>query len=67
VAAGVALLELMGSFLAKRPDLPFAPPDPNITIALIAAGVTAAFGVLAGAVPAYYAAKIEPVEALRTE
>ena len=67
VAAGVALLELMGSFLEKRPDLPFAPPDPNITIALVAAGVTAVFGVLAGAIPAYYAAKIEPVEALRTE
>jgi putative ABC transport system permease protein len=67
VAAGVALLELMGKFLEKRPDLPFAPPDPNITIALIAAGVTAVFGVLAGAVPAYYAAKIEPVEALRAD
>jgi putative ABC transport system permease protein len=67
VAAGVALLELMGSVLEKRPDLPFAPPDPNLTIALVAAGVTAVFGVLAGAIPAYYAAKIQPVEALRTE
>lgn len=27
----------------------------------------AVFGVLAGAIPAYYAAKIQPIEALRTE
>jgi ABC-type antimicrobial peptide transport system permease subunit len=29
--------------------------------------VIAMFGVLAGLLPAYYAAKIRPVEALRTE
>ena len=67
VAAGVTLLELVGTVLEKLPDLPFAPPDPSLTIALTAAGVIAVFGVLAGAVPAYYAAKIQPVEALRTE
>jgi putative ABC transport system permease protein len=67
VAAGVALLELVGKVLEKLPDLPFAPPDPNLTIALTAAGVIALFGVFAGMLPAYYAAKILPVEALRTE
>jgi len=67
VAAGVALLELVGKVLEKAPDLPFAPPDPSLAIALTAAGVVAAFGVLAGMLPAYYAAKILPVEALRTE
>jgi putative ABC transport system permease protein len=67
VAAGVALLELVGKILEKLPDLPFAPPDPSLTIALTAAGVIAVFGALAGMLPAYYAAKIQPVEALRTE
>jgi len=67
VAAGVALLELVGKVLENVPDLPFAPPDPSLTIALAAAGVIAAFGALAGMLPAYYAAKIRPVEALRTE
>jgi putative ABC transport system permease protein len=67
VAAGVGLLELVGTVLENAPDLPFAPPDPDLTIALAAAGVIAVFGVLAGLIPAYYAAKILPVEALRTE
>jgi putative ABC transport system permease protein len=67
VVAGVALLELVGRVLAKLPDLPFAPPDPSLGIALTAAGVIAVFGALAGMLPAYYAAKIAPVEALRTE
>ncbi len=67
VAAGVGLLELVGDVLEKLPDLPFAPPDLDLTVALTAAGVIAMFGVLAGLLPAYYAAKIRPVEALRTE
>jgi len=67
VVAGVALLELAGKVLEKLPDLPFAPPDPSLTIVLCAAGVIAVFGGLAGGLPAYYAAKISPVEALRTE
>jgi putative ABC transport system permease protein len=67
VVAGIALLELVGKVLEKLPDLPFAPPDPSITIALTVAGVIAVFGALAGMLPAYYAAKIRPVEALRTE
>jgi putative ABC transport system permease protein len=67
VVAGIAALELVGNVLEKLPDLPFAPPDPNLGIALTAAGVIAVFGALAGMLPAYYAAKIRPVEALRTE
>lgn len=67
VAAGVGLLELVGNVLEKLPDLPFAPPDLNLTVAMTAAAVIATFGVLAGLLPAYYAAKIQPVEALRTE
>ena len=67
VSAGVALLEVVGRVLEKASDLPFAPPDPNLTIGLAAAAVIAVFGALAGVIPAYYAAKILPVEALRTE
>ena len=61
------LLELVGNVLEKIPDTPFAPPDPNLGIALTAATVIVVFGALAGMIPAYYAAKIQPVEALRTE
>ena len=67
VAAGVAALELVGNILDKLPDTPFAAPDPDLGIALTAAGVIVGFGALAGMIPAYYAAKIQPVEALRTE
>jgi putative ABC transport system permease protein len=67
VAAGVAALELVGKVLEKLPNAPFAPPDPDLRIALTAAGVIVVFGALAGMIPAYYAAKIQPVEALRTE
>ena len=67
VAAGVAALEVVGKVLEKVPDSPFAAPDPNLGIALTAAGVIVVFGALAGMIPAYYAAKIQPVEALRTE
>jgi putative ABC transport system permease protein len=67
ITAGVALLELVGRVLEKLPNMPFAPPDPDLGIALTAAAVILVFGALAGAIPAYYAAKIQPVEALRTE
>lgn len=67
VAAGVAALELVGNVLEKVPDAPFAPPDPDLGIALTAAAVIVVFGALAGMIPAYYAAKVQPVEALRTE
>jgi len=67
VSAGIAILELVGTILEKAPDLPFAPPDPSLTIGLVAAAVIAVFGALAGVIPAYYAAKIMPVEALRAE
>src|SRR5687767_3115397 len=67
VAAGIALLELVGTVLQKAPNLPFAPPDPSLAIALTAAGVITAFGAIAGMLPAYYAAKIHPIEALRAE
>lgn len=67
IVVGIALLELVGKVLENAPDLPFAPPDPSLAIALTAAAVISAFGALAGMLPAYYAAKIQPIEALRTD
>jgi putative ABC transport system permease protein len=68
IVAGVGLLELAGHFLAEGGgDLPFGPPPIDLKLAGIAAGVIAVLGSLAGLIPAYHAAKIPPVEALRTE
>jgi putative ABC transport system permease protein len=47
--------------------MPFGPPNVGLSIAGGAAAVLVVFGALAGAIPAYHAAKIQPVEALRTE
>jgi putative ABC transport system permease protein len=68
LVAGVGTLELVGLGIAKAgDDMPFGPPEIGLGIALGAAAVTVVFGALAGVIPAYHAAKIEPVEALRTE
>jgi putative ABC transport system permease protein len=49
------------------PDLPFAAARLDISIGGVAAIAIAVFGALAGVIPAYHAAKIQPIEALRTE
>jgi len=61
VQGWIAILPMLGD------DVPFGVPDINFTLALSAATVIAVFGIFAGVIPAYHAAKIEPVEALRTE
>lgn len=48
-------------------DIPFAPALLDISIGGVAAVMIAVFGALAGVIPAYHAAKIQPIEALRTE
>jgi putative ABC transport system permease protein len=68
VVGGIAILELATWALAKHlPDGPFGPAQVEMSTALIIAVVLAVAGVLAGVIPAYHAAKIPPVEALRTE
>ena len=67
IVAGIAALEGFGAVLDKAKDLPFGAPPVNLTLAVSAAAVIAVFGALAGIIPAYHAAKIPPVEALRTE
>jgi putative ABC transport system permease protein len=48
-------------------DVPFGPANVGLTIAIAAVAVLVVFGAIAGVMPAYYAARVEPVEALRTE
>jgi putative ABC transport system permease protein len=68
MVAGVAVLEVWEWVVTKLGDeIPFGPADVGLGIAVTAASVLVLFGALAGVIPAYHAAKIEPVEALRTE
>jgi len=65
---GVGFLALIGMALEKGGSkMPFGPPEVSLTIGFGAAAITVVFGALAGVIPAYHAAKIQPVEALRTE
>jgi putative ABC transport system permease protein len=48
-------------------DVPFGPANVGLGVAIAALCILIVSGALAGVVPAYHAAKIEPVEALRTE
>jgi putative ABC transport system permease protein len=67
VVAGVGLLEAATWVIEQIPDIPFGSFSVNLLVASAVAGVIAVLGVLAGIIPAYHAAKIPPVEALRTE
>lgn len=68
IVAGTALLEVGAWLIAKAgDDVPFGPPSVSLTLAASAGVVIVAFGALAGVIPALHAAKIQPVEALRTE
>jgi putative ABC transport system permease protein len=68
VVVAIGMLELAGVVISKFGDkIPLGPPDVGLGVAFGAMGALVTFGMLAGALPAYYAAAIEPVEALRTE
>ncbi len=68
LVAGVAALEGWTWVIGKLgDDVPFGPPDVGLALAGGAGIVLVVFGALAGVIPAYHAAKIQPVEALRTE
>lgn len=68
VVLGIAMLEGASIIISKLgPSVPLGPPDVSLGLAFGAMGVLAVFGALAGIVPAYHAAAIQPVEALRTE
>jgi putative ABC transport system permease protein len=68
IVAGTALIEAwirVIPFLGE--SAPFAEPNVGLGLAVAAGLVIAVFGGLAGVIPAYHAAKIQPIEALRTE
>ena len=67
VAAGVGLMALADTALANAKDMPFGPPDVGLSTVLLAVGVLAVSGSLAGIMPALHAASIKPIEALRAE
>ncbi len=68
LVAGVAALEGWTWIVNKLgDDVPFGPPNVGLGLAISAGTILVVFGALAGVIPAYHAAKIQPVEALRTE
>lgn len=68
VVISITMLEVAGLVISRMGnDIPLGPPDVGIGIAFGAMAALTLFGALAGALPAYYAAAIQPVEALRTE
>lgn len=68
LVVGVACVELAAWAVAKAgPDFALGPPAVSVATAFLATGVLVAAGALAGLIPAYRAAAIQPVEALRDE
>jgi putative ABC transport system permease protein len=68
LVVGVLALEGVGSVLKKAgDDLPLGALEVDLSLAALAGIVIVVFGALAGVIPAYHAAKIQPVEALRSE
>jgi putative ABC transport system permease protein len=66
LVAGVLCLELMSRYASSKQG-PLAPPSIDLGAALIATLVLILAGLLAGIAPARHAARIRPVEALRSE
>ncbi len=65
LVCGVGLVEFVA---AKFPDIPFLrQPDVSLNVALLATLLIMVAGALAGFVPAYRAARVNPMAALRAE
>ncbi|MFZ5890099.1 MAG: ABC transporter permease [Myxococcota bacterium] len=67
LVAGVAALEGLSQVIERLPNAPLNRPEIDLKVALGAMLVLVLSGTLAGVVPARHAARISPVEALRTE
>jgi putative ABC transport system permease protein len=68
IVAGVVAIELWIRVIPLLgPQAPFGEPAIGLGLALAAGGVIALFGALAGVIPAAHAARIQPIEALRSE
>jgi putative ABC transport system permease protein len=68
IVAGVAAIEGWSKIIPMLgDDVPFGIPDVGLGLAAGAGIVIAVFGAVAGVLPAAHAARIQPIEALRTE
>lgn len=67
IASGVAVLAALDRMLGSIEGAPFTRPEVDFRAALVATVILVVSGVVAGIFPARHAARISPVEALRTE
>jgi putative ABC transport system permease protein len=67
LVAAVAALEGFAGVLAGLPDAPVSRPDVDLRAALLSQCLLIAAGLIAAIMPARHAARIHPVEALRSE
>jgi ABC-type antimicrobial peptide transport system permease subunit len=67
LVAAVGALEGFASVLAKLPEAPVSRPGVDFKAALVAQGLLIAAGLIAAIMPARHAARVHPVEALRSE
>ncbi len=67
LVASVGALELLSSWLDRVPNAPLNHPEIDLRVAGGATLILVLSGALAGVFPARHAARISPVEALRTE
>jgi putative ABC transport system permease protein len=67
MSAGVGLLALCDAIFSKIPDFPLGPPEVALSTVLTAVAVLIGAGAVGGIMPASHAARIKPIEALRTE
>ena len=67
IVAGVGVLGALDRVLSSMPEAPLNRPEVDFRAAVVAAVLLVVAAVVAGLVPARHAARISPVEALRTE
>ncbi|WP_394849421.1 ABC transporter permease [Pendulispora brunnea] len=67
VVFGVGLLEMASRVTSKMPQAPLSAPEVDLEVVLGAAAILLLSGLLAALIPASYAARIHPIEALRAE